>query len=194
MKRTHCASVFLMLLVLPASGTAGWSADQDRSSVTYLSTKMTASFQTVFERNHFKRFSAAIDDAGEATLIIELNSVHTGVLIRDERIREHVFDTGNHPQATVKLPVGDLAKYYPPGYTQMVNAKLAMRGAVQKVEGEVSIVYNGDDLMVQTTEPVLVNAVDYGMLDGFGKLKELVGLFNIPTTIPVSFKLVFVKK
>ena len=38
---------------------------------------------------------------------------------------------------------------------------------------------------------VLVNANAHGMLEGFTMLKQLVGLMQIPMTIPVSLYLVF---
>ncbi len=184
----------VVLAALPLAAVADWVVARDRSAVTYLSSKMTATFQTVFENNRFNGFSGGINDAGEVMLDIDLNSVDTGVEIRDERIRQYVFDVAHHPRATVRLAVGAPAQHYPPGRTQTVEAALTMRGVTRKVKGEISVARAGDSLVVQTTAPILVNAVDYGMLDGFGKLKELVGLFNIPATIPVSFKLVFVKR
>ena len=195
MKKTCCFLASLLLVAWPLSGVAGWAVDSDRSSISYLSTKMTAAFRTVFESNRFKSFSGGVDDTGEAVLDIDLSSVDTGVQIRDERVREHVFDVRNHPRATIKLPVRELAeRRHDAGYTQRVEATLTMRGVTREVRAEISVARVGDELVVQTTEPVLVNAVDYGMLDGFGRLKELVGLFNIPTTIPVSFKLVLVRQ
>ncbi len=185
----------LLLAAFPLAAVADWVVARDDSAITYLSTKMTGGFATVFEHNHFKSFSGSISDTGEVTLDIDLNSVDTGVVIRDERVMEHVFDAGKHPQAQVRLTAKDaLEKHYPHGHVQTVEAALTMRGVTRQVKGEVSITRAGDSLLVQTTAPILVNAADYGMLEGFEILKELVKLFNIPTTIPVSLRLVFVKK
>ena len=174
---------------------AKWVVVPERSEITYLSSKMTGNFSTVFENNRFTVFSGSISNAGEVKLEVDLNSVDTRVAIRDERVREHVFDVKNHPRATIGLSVGTVGdKPYPPGYTQKVEASLTMRGVTGRVGGEVSVVRTGDGLLVQTVSPILVNAADYGMTEGFETLKDLVKLFNVPTTIPVSLKLFFAAK
>ena len=192
MRSIQCGIACIFLLVFPFAAMADWVVASDQSEITYLSSKMTGGFATVFEHNHFKRFSGAISDRGEATLNVDLNSVDTGVAIRNERVIEHVFDVAKHPQATVSLSLGrEGMKHYPPGHTQKVEAALTMRGVTRQVKGRVAVTQGDGKLLVQTIEPILVNAADYGMLDGFETLKDLVKLFNIPTTIPVSFKLVF---
>ncbi len=189
------AAAFFAFVAFPFTAAADWTVARDRSEITYLSSKMTGGFSTIFENNRFTNFSGDISDDGEVVLNIDVNSVDTGVAIRNERVIEHVFDAAKHPQATVTLSVGDATvKRYPPGYTRTVEASLTMRGVSRRVTGEVSVTQANDGLLVQTTSPILVNAVDYGMLDGFETLKDLVKLFNIPTTIPVSFKLVFVRR
>ena len=191
MRATH---IFFSLLLLAASPVyaSDWMIDKDRSAITYLSTKMSGT-NTIFENNRFTNFSGEISRGGEVVLSIDLGSVVTGVAIRDERVKEHVFDVKNHPRATVKLSVGEFeAADYQSGRTQTVEASLTLRGVTHRVKGEVSVAWAGGDLLVQTQSPVLVDARGYGMLEGFEALKNIVQLSNIPTTIPVSFKLVFV--
>lgn len=193
MKSIQRAVFGLTFIVFPFSVAADWTLARDESSVSYLSSKMTAAFSTVFENNRFRVFSGAISDAGDVTLDIDLNSVDTGVPIRDERVKEHAFDAGRHPTATIKASVGPVDKRLF-GRTQTVEAALTMRGVTRQVRGEVSVTRDDGRLLVQTVSPIPLNAVDYGMAGGFEILKGLVKLFNIPTTIPVSFKLVFVKE
>ena len=45
--------------------------------------------------------------------------------------------------------------------------------------------------MVSATEPVMLEASDYDLGGGIGKLTSLAELMLIPTTVPVSFNLVF---
>ena len=191
MKVAHVFSL-LLLLSIPLLGIADWKVDQNHSSLTYLSTKMSGA-NTLFENNRFTSFSGTVKRSGEALLTIDLNSVVTGVGIRDERVKEHVFDVRNHPQAIVKLSVGELEKAdYGVGQVRSVEASLTMRGVTRQVKGEVSVTRTGEDLLVQTQSPILIDAKDYGMLDGFETLRNLVQLSGIPMTIPVSFKLQFV--
>ena len=99
----------LILLCAPAG--AGWTLDPERSSVTYLSSKMAAeSYAAIFEPNRFRRFSGGIGDDGEARVVIDLGSVDTGVERRDERVKEHVFMVAKHPQATVSLSLPRAAR------------------------------------------------------------------------------------
>ncbi|MDD9805865.1 MAG: YceI family protein [Gammaproteobacteria bacterium] len=186
----------LILLCAPAG--AGWTLDPERSSVTYLSSKMAAeSYAAIFEPNRFRRFSGGIGDDGEARVVIDLGSVDTGVEIRDERVKEHVFMVAKHPQATVSLSLPRAARRgMAPGETALhrLTATLAMRGQSHPLDAQVRVTgLGGGALLVETVEPVLLDAKAYGMLDGFETLKGLVGLFNIPTTIPVSLSAVFVK-
>ncbi len=190
--RAVCIFFSLLLLTASPAYASDLVIDKDRSVITYLSTKM-AGANTLFENNHFTDFSGEIGHDGEVVLVIALDSVVTGVAIRDERVKQHVFDVGNHPQASIKLSLGELrATDHRSGDTRTVEALLTMRGVTHPVKGEVSVAWIGDDLLVQTQSPVLVDARSYGMLEGFEALKNMVGLSNIPTTIPVSFKLVFV--
>ncbi len=195
-KARFIAACFVACLAAaPLTVAAEWAVVPERSEITYLSSKMTGNFSTVFENNRFTVFSGSISAAGEVRLEVDLNSVNTGVAIRDERVKEHVFDVKNHPRAMIGLSVGAIGdKPYPPGYTQKVEASLTMRGVTGRVKGEVSVVRIGGGLLIQTVSPILVNAADYGVTEGFETLKDFVKLFNIPTTIPVSFKLFFAGK
>ncbi|MXX98400.1 MAG: YceI family protein, partial [Gammaproteobacteria bacterium] len=120
----------------------------------------------------------------------DLNSLDTNVPIRDERIAEHVFLSKQYPQAIVSATIDGLEQL---NYARkQIEATLAMRGQSHRLQGEVIVKRsNPDTLQIQTVTPILVDANAYGMLDGFAKLKELVGLMQIPTTIPVSLHLVF---
>ena len=190
--------LFLCLILSCAAAGAGWTLDPERSSVTYLSSKMVAeSYAAIFEPNRFHRFSGVIGDDGEARVVIDLGSVDTGVEIRDERIREHVFMVARYPQATLSLSLPRAAQRgMAPGETALhrLSATLAMRGQSHSLDARVRVTgLDRGALMVETVEPVLLDAKAYGMLEGFQTLKGLVGLFNIPTTIPVSLSAVFVR-
>ena len=195
MKQMQYIFISLLLMAFPLTSVAGWAIESNQSSITYLSSKLTGNLSTIFENNRFTNFSGTINDAGEVVLNIDMNSVDTGVAIRDERVKEHVFNVKQYPQATVKMSVKDLiVDCCEFGYTQMVEVLLSMRGVTKKIKGKVGVTRRDDRLLVQSVSPILINATDYGMLEGIQTIKELVKLVNIPTTIPVSFQLVFVKE
>ncbi|MBC6414618.1 MAG: YceI family protein [Chromatiales bacterium] len=174
---------------LPAYA-ADWQLDSERSAITYLSSKQaTIDTSMIFESNLFHKFSASIKDS-QLELTIDLSSLDTKVAIRDERVAEHVFLTQQYPYAVVTATIDDIEQIT---YQRLqTTAMLAMRGQSHSVQAELIIErINPDTLRIQTVTPVLVDANAYGMLEGFAKLKALVGLMQIPTVIPVSLHLVF---
>ena len=179
----------LILFCLPAHA-ADWQLNRERSAISYLSSKQaTADTPLMFESNLFREFSGTIDGS-QVELVVELDSLDTKVPIRDERVAEHVFLSKQYPQATVSATVDGIEQL---SYERkQISATLTMRGQSRNLQAEV-IIERSDPktLRMQTTTPVLVNANAYGMLEGFAILKQLVGLMQIPMTIPVSFHLVF---
>ena len=190
--------LILLCMALSPGAFADWKLDAARSSVTYLSSKIVAGAHTaIFEPNRFHRFSGTIGDDGGVRVVIDLDSVDTGVAIRDERVKEHAFAVARYPRATVSLSLPPAAwRDLAPGDTALhdLSAELELRGQVRAVGAKVRVTALGDGgLLVQTVEPILVDAKAYGMLDGFETLRALVGLFKIPTTIPVSLNMVFTR-
>lgn len=59
----------------------------------------------VVETHRFESLSGAITDTGVATLVIDLNSVNTGIDIRNERMRNLLFETATFPQATASVDI-----------------------------------------------------------------------------------------
>ena len=182
--------IYLLILFCLPVNAADWQLNRERSSISYLSSKQaTVETPLMFESNLFREFSGTIDGT-QVELVVELDSLDTKVPIRDERVAEHVFLSKQYPQAIVSATVDDIEQL---SYeSKQISATLTMRGQSRDLQAEV-IIERSDPktLRIQTTTPVLVDANAYGMLDGFATLKQLVGLMQIPTTIPVSLNLVF---
>ena len=66
-----------------------------------------------------------------------------------------------------------------------------MHGSEANYTVPVVITATNNNITVVAVEPVLVNATQFELDAGLGKLTELAGLFHIPTTVPVSFSLSF---
>ena len=189
---------FVLLLIMPFSVLADWALDKQQSLLTYLSSKIVGgSHAAVFENNTFQEIEGSLSDQGQANLVINMDSVNTAVSIRDERIKEHVFQVSQYPQANIALnlpssvwPIKKMAYNQPQIHT--VPANLTMVGKTDQLTAKVMVTrVSQDQILVQTMQPVLLDAKTYGMAKGFETLKNIVGLFNIPTIIPVNFTLVF---
>ena len=69
---------------------AAWTLNGDDSTLSFISTKAV----NVAEIHKFTTLSGGVDDTGNVTGIsIALASVDTGIEIRDDRMREMLFDT-----------------------------------------------------------------------------------------------------
>ena len=181
------------LLSLPAL--ADWQLDPKQSSLQFISSKLVQkSFGVVFEVNQFDKFSGSIDQK-QAWLTIETASVNTRVPMRDERIRKHVLQSIRYPQARVQININAQAvEKIKLGsiHTQEINGTLTLANQTRPISARVDIVrIDANTLMVQTQAPILFDAKQYQMEEGFLKLKQFVNLFNIPTTIPINLRLVF---
>lgn len=165
--------------------------DAAGSSVTLLSTKVLADGATsVTERHAFTALEGRVDDAGAASVEIGLDSIATGIDIRDERMREFLFETASHPTATItaEVPPGALE---PGTHAVPLEFELELHGATQRLSVPVVVDATEDALVVTAVEPVLLDAAAFDLVGGIARLAELAKLLHIPTTVPVSFSLEF---
>lgn len=186
--RTLCAS---LLLVTAPAALAAWDLDTQRSTVQFMSVKNSS----VAELHFFRTISGGIGDAGSAQLTIDLDSVETLIPIRNERLRELLFETVQFPAATLSAQVPEALLAVETG--QSVNAtidlSLELHGASKSYPAAVLVTRLADaSLQVVLREPLLVNADDFGLAAGVGVLREVAGLQSISTAIPVTATLVFV--
>ena len=189
---TNFRWVFVGLLLSWASlAQAAWQLSADESSLTFVTTKATH----VAEVHSFKSLTGSVDEQGRVTVSVALASVDTLIPIRDERMREFLFDVVNFPTARLTaqieiaallaMSVGETRSFLVAGELELKESKVAVSLAV--TAGRLA----EDRLLVASAQPVIVNAGTVGLLDGVAKLKELAGLPSISQAVPVSFVLVF---
>lgn len=173
--------------LLAGSAIADWTLDNEQSNLYYASTKN----ETISEINTFKALSGSISDTGTATLDIDLTSVDTKVLIRDERMNKYFFETDKFTAATATLELGD--EGVKPGMHDIV-AKLNLHGMELSVPAKVMVMEEGDTVSVLTVAPVMINSSDFGLDAGLDMLKKLAQLESINKAVPVTFLLTFAKQ
>lgn len=142
----------------------------------------------------FKTLSGDITN-NVASLVIDLNSVDSGVVIRDGRMRDLLFKTADNPTATVtveltssllsSLTVGQITQ-------ESVLATVEINGTTNSISTTLSIQKLANNrILVQTLKPVLVNANDYDLVAGIEALRNAASLNSISVAVPVDFALVF---
>jgi polyisoprenoid-binding protein YceI len=172
---------------------ADWELDNTSSSIHFVSVKN----DSVGEVHSFASLVGFIGADGKATLSINLESVQTLIEIRDQRMRELLFETVKFPVATVsaQLDPSVLALAAESGIvTTELPVTLSLHGKEKALTAAVVIVGDGSDrLVVFSAAPILVNAADFDLAAGVAALQNVAGLKAISTAVPVTLQLQFVK-
>lgn len=203
MTKFFSAAIAAMMLVIitgcsqapgdaPPSVTNGaWSVDGAGSHLSYVSVKAG----DVAEANAFKKLSGSVGTDGAAHIDIDLSSVSTGVDIRDERMRDILFNVAQNPKATVSAqldPTAFAALDVGQSLTQELDATLSLNGLETPVRTQVSVTrVSADRVLAVSNAPVIISADSLNLGDGLAKLQELAGLPSITPVVPVSFSIAF---
>jgi polyisoprenoid-binding protein YceI len=185
--RTLLAITLGSLLSLTAQ--ADWQLDNTQSSLNFISVKNVNAAE-VF---HITQLQGSLSDTGALEINLDLDSIKTQVDIRDERMREHLFDTGKFKMATLsaQLTPETLNAIKQGGVLNTsITGMLDFHGLQQPITADVTLLSDGKTVLASTTQPIIIKAADFGLDTGIEKLRELAGLSNIGHSVPVSFNLV----
>ncbi len=171
---------------------AAWELDSERSTIQFMSVKNAS----IAELHHFKALAGAINDDGQAQVVIDLESVETLIPIRNERMRELLFETVRFPAATLSVVAPADVQALEAGQTLTADLAVSvdLHGAIKPYPAKVTATRLADgSLQVSLAEPIVVNASDFGLEDGVEVLRGVAGLKSISTAVPVTATLVFVE-
>lgn len=175
----------------PLSG--AFTLDAAQSSLAFVTVKAGA----IAEAHSFKSLSGSVGADGAAEVDIALDSVETNVDIRNERMRQYLFETQTYPDAKITatldpaayagLKVGDRI-------TQPLSAMLSLHGVETEIAAEVAVTRIAPDkVLVESVAPIILHADDFNLGAGVAKLQELANLSGITPSVPVTFSFVFTK-
>ncbi|MFI3046830.1 YceI [Pseudomonas coronafaciens pv. coronafaciens] len=181
--------VTLAAVALPAQ--ANWYLDNESSRLSFTSTKNA----DIAEVHRFLVLHGKVDNNGLAEVGIETDSVSTGIPLRDERLREQVFQVRKFPaaQITAQLdmrPINDLA----PGAQLELRLPLSvsLRGKTHTYNAELLATRLDERrFQVMTLEPLVVHAQDFDLVSDFTALRDAAGLSAISLSVPVGAVLIF---
>jgi polyisoprenoid-binding protein YceI len=168
-----------------------WNVVPDRSRVSFVSIKGG----DIAEVHHFKQVTGAVTPAGDATIRIPLDSVETAIDIRNERMRQMLFDTVRFPAAELTAKV-DLAQFadLPVGErrTAPLAGELNLHGVTAPIEAQVYVTRVAPArVLVTAVDPVVVEAGVFNLGPGVEALRKVAGLDAITPAAPVTFQLMF---
>lgn len=184
--------ILIAAIVLAAGPSlAAWTLDNDTSQVSFVSVKAG----DAGEVHRFTEISGGLSADGQASVIIQLASVDTLIPLRDDRMREMLFQTDLFPTASLSAIVDmDAVIAIGPGGSIDMTANLNLDLHDQQIvlPAEMIVARLGDrKLMVSSRKPVIVNAASVDLADGIEALREVAKLPSISKAVPVSFVLTF---
>lgn len=181
----------LCLTGMASLAQADWVLDRADSTFNFASIKKNH----VYETHTFNRYEGSISESGAAVLMFDLNSVSTGIDIRNQRMKAMLFDTDKFSTAQYHLQVNPMSlKALKPGLRMQMNVSgsLSLFGTEKTLPAVLNVFrMTNDRLLVSTAQPIVVKAGDYGLDGGVEALRKVAGLPVISHSVPVNFNLVF---
>ena len=170
---------------------AQWVLDNNSSSLHFVSIKAS----DIAEIHRFNSLTGMIEDDGSVTVEIELASVDTLIPIRDERMREMLFETSIFPVATMTTRIDPaLTQSLKPGDSTRLTSEvlIELHGEAAPTIVELKAVRVSDNqVLVTSDKPVVINVGMFNMVDGLEALRSVAGLPSISKAVPVTFNLIF---
>ncbi len=163
-----------------------WNLVTDQSTLSFVSTKN----KTHTEEHSLQFLQGNIQSNHQLILEIDLNTVDTLIPVRDQRLKDILFETDQFPIAriTADLP-SELVMDNP---TQMAF-NLDLHGVKKNLNSTVIIQEVDNQLVVVNFEPNLINGKDFLLDDAINQLTKIAGLQSINYEVLVDFKLTFEK-
>jgi polyisoprenoid-binding protein YceI len=170
-----------------------WRLDGERSRLSFVSIKSGE----IAEAHSFSGLSGTVAPDGAAELVIDLATVETGIDIRNERMRDHLFEIDRFAEARVTtaldlvaladLDVGERRSLE-------LDATLSLHGqSIDIITPVIVTDIDGRHILVESAAPVLLHIEDFGLAEGLATLQELANLPSITPVSPVSFSLYFTR-
>jgi len=187
------STLFLAAGLAAPAAQADWELLGDDSSLTFVSTKAG----NVAEVHRFADLSGSVDRDGDVVVNVAIDSIDTGIPIRDERMLEMLFEAGEYPTATLNATV-DLAAVEALAVgesSELVSeAQLMVRDQSTNLTVYLQVTRLGPDrIQVASRRPVIVNAGQLGLLGGVEELRKIAGLPSISPAVPVTFIATFAR-
>ena len=124
-----------------------------------------------------------------------MDSVNSGIPLRDEQMRDNLFEVERFAEATVKAqidlqPINDLAD------GAQIELRLPLTVTLHGQSHSYSVLLLATRLdarrfQVVTLEPLVLRAEDFGLLQGLESLRKFARLKSINPSVPVSAVLIF---
>ncbi|WP_104040404.1 YceI family protein [Vibrio hyugaensis] len=163
--------------------------DSELSSLSFATIKK----QYIVEPATIDALTGTLDAQGQFDVSVDLNSINTGIPIRNTRLNETFFESAKHVPVKVVGKV-DWASLEKGSHKVKVPAEVTLFGKTKSVEFPVVILNAGDTVMVSSSAPVIIAASDFGIpSENLTNLAATVGGIAISDQVPLTLNLTFKK-
>ena len=185
------ACALLLTLGVSLSAQANWYLDGESSRLSFITTQNA----NIADVHRFLVLHGKVDRKGLAQLRIEIDSVNSAVPLRDERMRDVLFDFKHFPEAQISAqidlqPINDLASGAQ--LELRLPVTVSLRGKQHTYQAELLATRLDERrFQVVTLEPLMLQAEDFGLQPELETLRKLAGLSAISFSVPVNAVLIF---
>lgn len=167
-----------------------WTLDSERSTLHFVSVKN----DTIAEIHRFTQLSGEMND-GELKVTIPVASIDTAIPIRNERMLKHLFNADDYANvtATASIPTSIYDLETATGTLPVVvPIEVFIAGEAVEVDAALQVTkLDADHVVATTSQPILINAKEFALVEGINKLQEIADLQAIDHVIPVTFSVQF---
>jgi len=189
MKLTKLISALVLLSASTVGLSSEWNVDNSNSELHFISVKKG----NIAEIHQFTNLNGSLDSDGNFELAIDLTSVDTSNPIRDERMKNFLFETNRFTDAllSAKIDPAELDAIAEGANKRLlIDAKLTLHGMKKSVPLEVIVTrLVGAKFSATSATPIILNVGDFSLVAGVEKLRELAKLPSISYAVPVTFHL-----
>lgn len=185
------ACALVLTLGVSLSAQANWYLDGESSRLSFITTQNA----NVADVHRFLVLHGKVDRKGLAQLRIEMDSVNSAVPLRDERMRDVLFDFKHFPEAQISAqidlqPINDLASGAQ--LELRLPVTVSLRGKQHTYQAELLATRLDERrFQVVTLEPLMLQAEDFGLQPELETLRKMAGLSAISFSVPVNAVLIF---
>ncbi|HAU8293442.1 TPA: YceI family protein [Vibrio vulnificus] len=154
---------------------------------------VTIKNQFIVEPAVITALSGIINTNGSFEVSINLNSINTGIPIRDARLNEIYFESSKYPFVKVTGNI-DLTLLEEGSHSVTIPTQVSLFGKSKVIEFPVVILKVGNIVMVSSSIPIVISAEEFGIpKENLQKLAATVGGIKISDMVPVTINMTFNK-
>ena len=181
--------VWMILLLISSPAWSSWEV-ANGSIIQFISIKNNA----VGELSQFESVVGSVTDEGQVDIRVALNAVETNVGIRNERMKQLLFEVGLFPEAIITAQLAPSAVSATQSHIIETTLAIDLHGQVVNRTATLQVAPNEQGLSVVSVEPILLTASEFGLESGVAALQSIAGLAAISRVIPVTVRLQLVRQ